>query len=85
MIDMELEATVFKFLKNINDDVIKWEWSRDTGDAGNDNHWSEVRKIDNGKNKIMITENDVNEDSVTFICEATVETFKIKTEITLET
>ena len=83
MLDIEIVATVFRFLKDVSSEVIKWEWSRDTGDVGNDNHWRELRKSDNGKRNITITGNDLSGDSATFICEATVETFKIKTNITL--
>lgn len=83
MLDIEIVATVFRFLKDVSSEVIKWEWSRDTGDVGNDNHWRELRKSDNGKRNITITGNDLSGDSTTFICEATVETFKIKTDITL--
>lgn len=83
LIDIELTATVLRFFNNISDDVKKWEWFRETGDIGNDIHWGALREADRFKRTITITGSDLKEDSTVFICEATVETFKIRTDITL--
>lgn len=86
-IDTVISARVLRYFKNLTSDVIKWLWTRESGneqvDKASDADWND-RHAHINSNEIHITSIDIPETAKTvkLICEATIGNTNIKDIVT---
>lgn len=84
-IDTTLTAKILRYFKDVTGNVTAWSWTRESGTdqvhIASDAIWNEAHS--SARESIHVTSDDLTTDSVKFICDATIDSKKIRKEITI--